>query len=88
MATGIMAGMAAGAAGTAALNAATYLDMTVPLQARAREGQTLYFEIDGHLNRKGNRALADAVLGYLRDNAERLGLEPSSISKELPGAAQ
>jgi hypothetical protein len=65
-----------------------YLDMTVPLQARAREGQTLYFEIDGHLNRKGNRALADAVLGYLRDNAKRLGLEPSSISKELPGAAQ
>lgn len=51
-----------------------YLDLTGPLQERARKGEKLYFEIDGHVNRLGNEVIAETVLAHLRAHAEEYGL--------------
>jgi hypothetical protein len=44
-----------------------YLDLTPQFQARARQGERLFFEIDGHPNAAGYRLIAEVVLDYLRD---------------------
>jgi hypothetical protein len=51
------------------------LDLTSRLQELAAHRLKLYFEIDGHLNELGQRAVAATLLGYLQRNATRLGLE-------------
>jgi lysophospholipase L1-like esterase len=51
-----------------------YLDLTPPLQARARQGERLFFEVDGHPNAAGYRLMADVVLDYLRSNPGRYDL--------------
>lgn len=42
------------------------LDLTPGFQARAGEGEQLYFRIDGHWNRAGHELAADLILAYLR----------------------
>jgi lysophospholipase L1-like esterase len=44
-----------------------YLDLTPYFQARARAGERLFFEVDGHPNAAGYRLIADAVLDLLAD---------------------
>lgn len=44
-----------------------YLDLTPYLQARARAGERLFFEVDGHPNAAGYRVIAEAVLNLLAD---------------------
>jgi hypothetical protein len=51
------------------------LDLTDAFTRIAARGQTLFFEIDGHPNALGNRAMADYVAQYLRSNAQTLGLD-------------
>jgi hypothetical protein len=51
------------------------LDLTSRFQELAAHRLKLYFEIDGHLNELGQRAVAATLLGYLQRNATRLGLE-------------
>ncbi|HUP00985.1 MAG TPA: hypothetical protein VM737_05625 [Gemmatimonadota bacterium] len=51
-----------------------YLDLTPAFQQRARSGDLLFFEIDGHANRRGYRVIADAVVDHLRENAGRYEL--------------
>jgi lysophospholipase L1-like esterase len=46
-----------------------YLDLTPPLQAHARRGERLFFEVDGHPNEAGYRLIAEVVLDYLRSNS-------------------
>jgi lysophospholipase L1-like esterase len=42
-----------------------HLDLTDPLQSAAKEGEKVYFEIDGHPNAKGYQLIAEAVNRYL-----------------------
>ena len=51
-----------------------YLDLTPPFQARAREGERLFFEVDGHPNAAGYRLIAEVVLDYLRSSVPSLDL--------------
>jgi lysophospholipase L1-like esterase len=44
-----------------------YLDLTPYFQARARAGERLFFEVDGHPNAAGYRLIAEAVLDLLAD---------------------
>ena len=43
-----------------------YVDLTPSFQARARAGERLFFEIDGHPNAAGYRLFADVVLNQLQ----------------------
>jgi lysophospholipase L1-like esterase len=45
-----------------------YLDLAPRLQASARQGQRLFFEVDGHPNAAGYRLIAEVVLDYMRNN--------------------
>ena len=51
------------------------LDLTPALQAAAREGRQLFYEIDGHPNAAGYALIGDVVAEHLRGNAQRYGLE-------------
>ena len=51
-----------------------YLDLTPPFQARAREGERLFFEVDGHPNAAGYRLIAEIVLDRIRSSAPNLDL--------------
>jgi lysophospholipase L1-like esterase len=51
-----------------------YLDLTPPLQAHARQGERLFFEVDGHPNAAGYRVIAQAVLDHLRSDPDGYGL--------------
>lgn len=53
----------------------SFLDLTGPFQERARAGERLYFEVDGHANLAGSRAIADALVEHLRENAEEYSLD-------------
>jgi lysophospholipase L1-like esterase len=49
-------------------NGVPYLDLTHYFQARAREGEKLFFEVDGHPNAAGYQLLAEVVLDYIRES--------------------
>ena len=51
-----------------------YFNITADLQTRAATGEQLFFEVDGHPNAAGYRAIADSVHGYLMRNGPALGL--------------
>ncbi len=63
-----------------------YLDLTPYFQARARQGQRLFFEVDGHPNAAGYRLLAEVVLDYLRSTAQGFDLAGLRHDRVLPGA--
>jgi hypothetical protein len=42
------------------------LDLTPTLQERARAGEALYFEVDGHPNAAGHHRIAERVRAALR----------------------
>lgn len=44
-----------------------YLDLSSALEARAAEGEALYFPVDGHPNAQGYAVIAEAVLAYLAE---------------------
>lgn len=50
------------------------LDLTGPMQARARRGERLFFEVDGHPNAAGSRVIANAVLNDVEHNAAAYGI--------------
>jgi lysophospholipase L1-like esterase len=51
-----------------------YLDLKPYFQARAREGERLFFEVDGHPNAAGYRLVAEVVLDHLRDVGQGFAL--------------
>lgn len=51
-----------------------YLDLTPHFQARAREGERLFFEVDGHPDAAGYRLMAEVVLDYLQDSSQGFNL--------------
>jgi lysophospholipase L1-like esterase len=51
-----------------------FLDLTPGFQARAREGERLFFEVDGHPNAAGYRLIAEVVLDHLRNTAQASSL--------------
>jgi hypothetical protein len=52
-----------------------YLDLTPLLQAGARQGEQLFYEVDGHPNATGYELIARAVLDHLRNNAQTYSSE-------------
>ena len=61
-----------------------YLDLTPDFQARAREGERLFFEVDGHPNAAGYRLIAEVVLDHLRSTAQASSCAGLRLS-HLPG---
>jgi lysophospholipase L1-like esterase len=61
-----------------------YLDLTPDFQARAREGERLFFEVDGHPNAAGYRLIAEVVLDHLRRTPQASSLAGLRLS-HLPG---
>jgi hypothetical protein len=53
-----------------------YLDLLPVFREHARAGETLFYEVDGHPNTRGNRVIADAVLERLRSRDAAYGLAP------------
>jgi lysophospholipase L1-like esterase len=64
-----------------------YLDLTPHLQASAREGERLFFEVDGHPNAAGYRRIADVVLEHLRRQSCRTGGSPLPCVWSRAGAS-
>jgi lysophospholipase L1-like esterase len=66
-----------------------FLDLTPAFQAKAREGERLFFEVDGHPNAAGYRLIAEVVLEHLRSTAQASSLAhnrpPGSDLSYLPG---
>ena len=54
-----------------------YLDLLPGFRSRAKKGEVLFFEIDGHPNRRGYALIAELVLTHLKNNAKRYGLTDS-----------
>ena len=52
-----------------------FLDLLQGFRSRAEKGEVLFFEVDGHPNRRGYALTAELVLAYLNNNAERYGLK-------------
>jgi hypothetical protein len=52
-----------------------YLNLVQGFRSRAESGEVLFFEADGHPNRRGHALTAEIVLAYLNKNAERYGLK-------------
>jgi lysophospholipase L1-like esterase len=61
-----------------------YLDLTPDFQARAREGERLFFEVDGHPNAAGYRLIAEVVLDHLRSAAQASNLASLRLSHLPP----
>jgi hypothetical protein len=51
-----------------------YLDLTPHFRQRARTGERLFFETDGHPNQQGYRLIAEEVLAHLKQKAAAYGL--------------
>jgi lysophospholipase L1-like esterase len=51
-----------------------YLDFTPAFQAVAREGERLFFKVDGHPNAAGYRLMAKLVYERLHDGTQDYGL--------------
>lgn len=51
-------------------NGVQYVDLRPIMQEHARAGERLYFEIDGHANRKGYRVIADTVATWIAGRPE------------------
>jgi lysophospholipase L1-like esterase len=58
-----------------------YLDLTSYFQARARQGERLFFEIDGHPNAAGYRLIAEVVLDHLRSSG---GFDLTAPGRDRP----
>jgi lysophospholipase L1-like esterase len=56
-----------------------YLDLTPPFRQRAKIGEQLFFEEDGHPNRQGYQLIAHEVLARLREKAAVYGLHDLAI---------
>jgi hypothetical protein len=56
------------------------LDLQPPLMERAQAGEQVYFEIDGHPNKRGYEVIAEALLAHLEEHAEALGLAAGDLS--------
>jgi hypothetical protein len=52
-----------------------YLDLTPSFRERARAGEKLFHETDGHPNARGYALIAESVRAYLKTNAARYGLK-------------
>jgi lysophospholipase L1-like esterase len=52
-----------------------YLDLTPSFRERARAGEKLFHEVDGHPNIRGYALIAESVRAYLKANAARYGLK-------------
>jgi lysophospholipase L1-like esterase len=63
-----------------------YLDLTPDFQARAREGERLFFEVDGHPNEAGYRLIAEVVLEHLQRTAQTSSLGNLRHDRLLPRA--
>ena len=64
-----------------------YLDLTPNFQASAREGERLFFEVDGHPNAAGYRRIAEVVLEHLRRQSYRTGGSPLPCVWSRAGAS-
>ena len=63
-----------------------YLDLTPGFRASARQGERLFFEVDGHPNAAGYRLVADLVLAHLRDSPARYDLtRPRGVRARVVG---
>jgi hypothetical protein len=51
-----------------------YLDLLPGFRSRAEKGEVLFFEADGHPNRRGYALIADLVLAHLKSHAKQYGL--------------
>src|SRR4029453_8364998 len=56
-----------------------YLDLLPGLRERARAGEQLFFERDGHPNRRGYALDAALILAHLRENAAKYGLVQTGV---------
>jgi SGNH hydrolase-like domain, acetyltransferase AlgX len=54
-----------------------YLDLLPGFRRRAKKGEVLFFEVDGHPNRRGYALTAELVLTHLKNNAKRYDLTDS-----------
>jgi lysophospholipase L1-like esterase len=61
-----------------------YLDLTPHLQASARQGTRLFFEVDGHPNAAGYRLMADVVFDHLRRHPDRYHLTHPQAAATAP----
>ena len=52
-----------------------YLDLGPHFRQRATAGETLFWEVDGHPNARGNALIAEVVLAHLQAHAARYGLD-------------
>lgn len=55
-------------------NGVEYIDLRPTMRAHARAGERLYFEIDGHANRKGYRVIADTVATWIAERTRTVEL--------------
>lgn len=55
-----------------------YIDLSGPFTAAAKDGRSIYFELDPHPNRDGYALIARTVTEYLRRHAAELGLPANS----------
>jgi hypothetical protein len=58
----------------------TCLDLTSPLRQAARDGEPLYFAIDGHFDEGGHHRTAQLLADYLRARPELLSSDKSRVS--------
>jgi len=63
-----------------------YLDLTPSFRERARAGEKLFHETDGHPNARGYALMAEIVLSHLKANAGRYGLKDWERNASNTGA--